>query len=255
MPIGQFGWPGRPASNPRARTGDARSKGGNHRDLHQGAARSLAGTRGGRWGRCCRTERRRGSRHSATTQMAPAGCDAALPVACLGRDHTAHAALHRRGYADLRRERVHGARDAEHPAGRSDHRCRHGHPGGGAARHAGDRAGRQSAQSAHQPRVQHVAATTVLAAADIGRNILEAARFVHGSGKVPPRATAGTCPQCHADRGAGRADRHTGEGVARAGGVVCLGRPGHRRRGGERRDGCVREVTAWGEIRRGRQGA
>ena len=44
------------------------------------------------------------------------------------------------------------------------------------------------------------------------------------------RATAGTCPQCHADRGAGRADRHTGEGVARAGGVVHLGRPGHRRR-------------------------
>ena len=106
MPIGQFGWPGRPASNPRARTGDARSKGGHHRDVQQGAARSLAGTRGGRWGRCCRTERRRGSRHSATTQMAPAGRDAALPVACLGRDHAAHAALHCRGYADLRRQRV-----------------------------------------------------------------------------------------------------------------------------------------------------
>ena len=93
---------------------------------------------------------------------------AALPAACLRRDHAAHAALHRHRHADLRRERVQGARDAEHPAGRSDHRRRHGHPGGGAARHAGHRAGRQPAQPAHEPGVQHVAATTVMAGADTG---------------------------------------------------------------------------------------
>ena len=46
------------------------------------------------------------------------------------------------------------------------------------------------------------------------------------------RAATGSRPQRHAERGAGRADRHTGEGIARAGGVVHRGRSGDRRRRG-----------------------
>ena len=105
-----------------------------------------------------------------------------------------------------------------------------------------------------QPGIQRIAAAASWperCAGLIGRCVRSRA----GSRRRPAWTAAGSCAQCHAERRAGRTDRHTGEGIARAGGLVHRGRSGHRRGRRQQRDGRLREGAAWREIRRGRQGA